>query len=97
MSPTDRPFYSDPWKGELEEAARALWSWRDAVRLAALGNRNGDVDTAGEAARMRATRKTDIVESGVLQRVLETVDRFGLEFEYLVMQLESSARLAGPI
>ena len=97
MSPSDRPFYSDPWKGELEEASRALWNWRDAVRLVGLGNRHGDVDTVGEAARLRATRQTDIVDADVLQRVLETVDRFGLEFEYLAMQLESSERLAAAI
>ncbi len=97
MTLIDRPFYSDPWKGDMEEAARALWDFRDAVRLAALGGRHRDVDWVREAARFRETRLTDVVDADLVDRVMRAVTRYELDPSHVASQLESAGRLSGRI
>ena len=93
----ERPFYSDPWKGAYLEAAQAIWDWRIGLRNIVEGDRTGSFDFMIEARRFREQQYTSLVDDDVISRVNRAVQRFGLDAELFAMQIESAARLVGPI
>lgn len=91
------PFYSDPWRGERAEAARAIWDWHLAIRELAAGGQAGEMDFGREAQRIREGAAAELVNPSLAQRVHEAIGRFDLGVEEFASQVEVAAALRGPI
>lgn len=102
-----KPFYEDPWRGDVRVAAEALWEWHLALRKAGERASAGETDVVQEQAvharfeRARAQaaagEAVEVVPERVWKAAYEACRAHRIPLDLLAEQAAAAQRFHGPI